>query len=148
MTSRTTALATLLAAATLVAGPALAAGADYYPSANPKSPYSEAVKAGDFLIASGQLGLRPGEAAPAFEVQARQAMENVAAVLGRHGASMDNVVKCTVLLTDMGKFAAFNEIYVSYFKPGRLPARTAMGAASLAAGGNVEVECWAYVGGR
>ena len=110
MTSRTTALATLLAAATLVAGPALAAGADYYPSANPKSPYSEAVKAGDFLIASGQLGLRPGEAAPAFEVQARQAMENVAAVLGRHGASMDNVVKCTVLLTDMGKFAAFNEI--------------------------------------
>jgi 2-iminobutanoate/2-iminopropanoate deaminase len=131
-------------AAALAAGPAFAA-ADYYPPANPKSPFSEAVKAGDFLIVSGQLGLRPGAPAP-FEEEAKRAMDNVAAVLGRHGASMDNVVKCTVLLTDMGKFAAFNDVYVSYFKPGHLPARTAMGAAALANGGNVEVECWAYVG--
>jgi 2-iminobutanoate/2-iminopropanoate deaminase len=131
-------------AAALVAGPAFAA--DYYPPANPKSPFSEAVKAGDFLIVSGQLGLRPGEASPPFEAQAKQAMDNLSAVLGRHGASMDNVVKCTILLTDMGKFAAFNEVYVSYFKPGHLPARTAMGVTALAASGNVEVECWAYVG--
>lgn len=136
----------LTLAAALIAGPAFAA--DYYPPANPKSPFSEAVKAGDFLIASGQLGLRPGEASPSFEAQAKQAMDNVAAVLGRHGVSMDHVVKCTVLLTDMGKFAAFNDIYVSYFKPGHLPARTAMGVAALAAGGAVEVECWAYVGGK
>jgi enamine deaminase RidA (YjgF/YER057c/UK114 family) len=50
-----------------------------------------------------------------------------------------------VLLTDMGKFAAFNDVYVSYFKSGRLPARTAMGVSALAAGAAVEVECWADV---
>jgi reactive intermediate/imine deaminase len=130
-------------AASLVASAAAAAPAEYYPPANPKSPFSEAVKAGDFLIVSGQLGIRPGQPAP-FEDEARHAMDAVATVLGRHGASMADVVKCTVLLTDMGKFAAFNEVYASYFKPGHLPSRTAMGVAALAAGGAVEVECWAY----
>lgn len=125
---------------------ALAAGPQFYPPANPKAPFSEAVRAGDLLIVSGQLGVKPGGAQP-FEAEAKQAMDNVAAVLSRHGASMDQVVKCTVLLTDMGKFAAFNEVYTAAFKPGRLPARTAMGVAALAAGGSVEVECWAYVGG-
>lgn len=143
---RSSPLAAIVFAAALIAGPAVAAPA-YYPAANPKSPYSEAVRAGDFLIASGQLGVRPGQAV-SFEDEARRAMDNVAAVLGRHGASMDDVVKCTVLLADMGKFAAFNEVYVSYFKPGRLPARTAMGVAALAAGANLEVECWAYVGAK
>ncbi|MBS0334550.1 MAG: RidA family protein, partial [Proteobacteria bacterium] len=90
------------------AGPAWSA--DYYPPANPKSPFSEAVKVGDLLIVSGQIGVKPGQAQP-FEAEAKQAMDGVAAVLGRHGASMDNVVKCTVLLTDMGKFAAFNAVY-------------------------------------
>lgn len=132
---------------TLAPSGAGAAPSEYYPAANPQSPFSEAVRAGDFLIASGQLGLNPGTPA-SFEDQARQSMDKIAAVLGRHGASMNDVVKCTVLLTDMGKFAAFNAIYTSYFKPGRLPARTAMGAAALGAGGSVEVECWAYVGGR
>src|SRR5579862_3217145 len=125
--------------AAFVAGPVLAAPAEYFPPANPKSPFSEAVRAGDLLIVSGQLGVRPGEPAT-FEQEARRALDNVAAVLGRHGSSMNDVVKCTVLLTDMGKFAAFNEVYTSYFKPGRLPARTAMGVAALAAGANVEVE--------
>jgi 2-iminobutanoate/2-iminopropanoate deaminase len=129
----------------MTASGALAAGPQFFPPANPKAPFSEAVRAGDLLIVSGQLGVKPGVAQP-FEAEAKQAMDNVAAVLGRHGASMDQVVKCTVLLTDMGKFAAFNEVYVAAFKPGRLPARTAMGVAALAAGANVEVECWAYVG--
>jgi reactive intermediate/imine deaminase len=130
---------------TLAAAPAFAAGPQFFPPANPKAPFSEAVRAGDLLIVSGQLGVRPGAPQP-FEEEARHAMESVAAVLGRHGASMDNVVKCTVLLTDMGKFAAFNEVYTAAFKPGRLPARTAMGVAALAGGASVEVECWAYVG--
>ena len=141
---------TLLAAAALAvlaAAPAHAAPAEYFPAARPNAPFSEAVRAGDFLIVSGQVGLTPDKPA-SFEDQARHAMDGVAAVLGRHGASMDDVVKCTVLLTDMSKFAAFNEIYTSYFKPGRLPARTAAGAASLAIGASVEVECWAYVGRR
>lgn len=135
----------LTALAVAFATSAVANAADYYPPANPKSPFSEAVKAGDFLIVSGQLGLA-SEAPASFEDQSRHSMDSVAAVLGRHGASMDNVVKCTVFLTDMAKFSAFNDIYVSYFKPGRLPARSAMAVKELARGGAVEVECWAYVG--
>jgi 2-iminobutanoate/2-iminopropanoate deaminase len=126
----------------LMAGQALAAPPDYFPPANPKAPFSEAVKVGDLLIVSGQIGVRPGQPAP-FDEEARRAMDGVSTVLARHGATMNDVVKCTVLLTDMGKFAAFNEVYVSYFKPGRLPARTAMGVGALAAGASVEVECWA-----
>jgi reactive intermediate/imine deaminase len=131
-----------MALALLLAGQALAAPAEYYPPANPKSPFSEAVKVGDLLIVSGQIGVRPGQPA-AFEEEAKRAMDGVSAVLARHGATMNDVVKCTVLLTDMGRFAAFNEVYVSYFKPGHLPARTAMGVSALAAGAAVEVECWA-----
>jgi 2-iminobutanoate/2-iminopropanoate deaminase len=129
----------------LIGGSALAAPAEYYPAARVGAPFSEAVHAGDFLIVSGQVGLTPDKPA-SFEDQAHHAMDGIAAVLGRHGASMNDVVKCTVLLTDMGKFAAFNDIYVSYFKPGRLPTRTAMGVSALAIGAAVEVECWAYVG--
>jgi reactive intermediate/imine deaminase len=95
------------------------------------------VKVGDLLMVSGQIGVRPGQPAP-FEDEAKRAMDAVSAVLARHGASMNDVVKCTVLLTDMGKFAAFNEVYVSYFKPGHLPARTAMGVGALAAGAAAE----------
>ena len=137
------ALATTIASASTIAKPA-----EYFPAANPKAPYSEAVRAGDLLIVSGQIGLVPGNPRAGFEAQAHQAMDSVAAVLVRHGSSMGEVVKCTVLLTDMGKFAAFNEVYVSYFKLGHLPARTALGAAALGGGAAVEVECWAYVGGR
>ncbi|HEX5261902.1 MAG TPA: RidA family protein [Phenylobacterium sp.] len=142
---RNSIVAATVLAATLAAGSVLAAPAEYFPPANPKAPFSEAVRAGDLLIVSGQLGVRPGQTAT-FEEEAHRALDNVAAVLGRHGASMNDVVKCTVLLTDMGKFQAFNDIYTSYFKPGRLPARTAMGVGALAAGGAVEVECWAYLG--
>jgi 2-iminobutanoate/2-iminopropanoate deaminase len=132
----------LALAAVLIAGPAAAAGPEFYPPANPKSPYSEAVRVGDLLVVSGQLGVRPGQPA-SFEEEARRALDNVAAVLSRHGAGMDDVFKCTVMLTDMSKWAAFNEIYTGYFKPGRLPARSVLGAGALAAGANVEVECWA-----
>ncbi|WP_394763549.1 RidA family protein [Phenylobacterium sp.] len=137
------ALATTIASVATTSQPA-----EYFAAANPKAPYSEAVQAGGFLIVSGQIGLVPGQPNAAFEAQAHQAMDSVAAVLGRHQSSMNDVVKCTVLLSDMGRFAAFNEIYVSYFKPGHLPARTALGAAALGGGAAVEVECWAYVGGH
>ena len=143
---------TLIAAAALAAAIAsastIAKPAEYFPAANPKAPYSEAVKVGDLLIVSGQIGLVTAQPDAPFEAQAHQAMDSVAAVLGRHGSSMGEVVKCTVLLTDMGKFSAFNAIYLSYFKPGHLPARTALGAAALGGGAAVEVECWAYLGGR
>jgi 2-iminobutanoate/2-iminopropanoate deaminase len=129
----------------LAAMPAFAAAPTYYPPQNPQSPYSEAVRAGDFVIVSGQLGVQPGKT-QSFQEEARRAMDNVAAVLGRHGARMDQVVKCTVMLADMGQWGAFNEVYVGYFEPGRLPARSVFGSSGLAAGAHLEVECWAWVG--
>lgn len=140
---RTLPLALALA---LIAGAAQAAPPQFFPPANPKSPFSEAVRAGNFLIVSGQIGVRPGQTEP-FEAEAKHAMDGVAAVLSRHGASMDDVVKCSVLLTDMAQWPAFNAVYAGYFKPGHLPARTVSGASALAVGARVEVECWAYLGG-
>lgn len=111
-----------------------------------KLPFSEAVRAGGFLILSGQIGNLPGthELAPGGIVpETRQMMDNIQAALERHGASMDDVVKCTVFLADMAEWPAFNEIYASYF-PKQFPARSALGANGLALGARVEVECMAY----
>jgi 2-iminobutanoate/2-iminopropanoate deaminase len=141
-----TRLAIALLLALAAAEPAWSATPAYYPPQNPQSPYSEAVRAGGFLIVSGQLGIAPDGAAQSFEAEARRAMDNVAAILARHGSRMDQVVKCTVMLADMGQWAAFNAVYTPYFKPGRLPARSVFGSSGLAAGARLEVECWAYVG--
>jgi 2-iminobutanoate/2-iminopropanoate deaminase len=109
-------------------------------------PFSEAVRAGDFLFLSGQIGTGPGLAEPVpggVKAEARQAMENIKAVLARHGASMDDVVKCTVFLADMADWPAFNEVYRGFF-PKHFPARSALGASGLAKGARVEVECIAF----
>jgi reactive intermediate/imine deaminase len=111
-------------------------------------PFSAAVRVGEVLYLSGQLGNMPGklELVPGgMEAETRQTMENIGAVLSANGLSFDNVFKCTVMLADMGEWAAFNKVYVSYFKPDRMPARSAFGAASLALGARVELECWAYI---
>ena len=71
-------------------------------------------------------------------------MTNVQAALKGRGASFDDVYKCTVFLADMGNFSAFNKIYVDYFKPEHLPARSAFGVASLAGGAALELECMAF----
>ena len=75
-------------------------------------------------------------------------MRNIAQVLGKHGLTFDDVFKCQVMLADMAEWDAFNTIYVSYFKPDRLPARSAWGCNGLALGARVELECWAYLGAR
>ena len=105
------------------------------------------MRVGGLLVLSGQLGNLPGttELAPGgMAGEARQAMENIKAILERNGSSMEKVVKCTVMLTDIAEWPAFNEVYVAYF-PGPKPARSAFAAAGLAFGGKVEVECWASV---
>jgi len=81
-----------------------------------------------------------------MEAEARQTMENIGTVLRENGLSFDNVFKCTVMLADMSKWADFNKVYVPYFKPDRLPARSAFGVNGLAIGAQVEVECSAYMG--
>jgi 2-iminobutanoate/2-iminopropanoate deaminase len=120
--------------------------AQYFPMApvdGQSLPFSEAVRVGNTLYLSGQVGTAPGtlELVPGGALaEARQVMENIKAVLGRHGSSLDHVVKCTVFLADMKDWPAFNDVYRQYFKK-NLPARSALGANGLALGARVEVEC-------
>ena len=110
-------------------------------------PFSSAVRVGDLLILSGQLGNTPdGKLPQGMEAQARQAMENIGAILKGQGLGFGDVVKCTVMLDDMKNWPAFNKIYVTYFPDGKFPARSAFGADGLALGALAEVECWAHAG--
>ncbi|MGH8178410.1 MAG: RidA family protein [Steroidobacter sp.] len=109
-------------------------------------PFSEAVRAGDLLFLSGQIGDDPatGRVVPGGIVpEARQTFRHIRDVLERNGASLADVVKCTVFLADIAEWGAFNTTYREFFrKP--YPARSALGASGLALGARVEVECIAY----
>lgn len=108
-------------------------------------PFSEAVRVGDLLFLSGQVGLRPdGTLAPGFDAQARQAMDNIGGVLAKAKLGWGDVVKCTVMIDDIANWPAFNKIYVTYFRDGVYPARSAFGADGLALGALLEVECIAH----
>lgn len=114
-----------------------------------KLPFSQAVRVGDVLYLSGALGNVPGkmELVPGgMEAETRQMMENIGAVLKENGLTFDDVFKCLVMMADMSKWGDFNKVYLTYFKPDRLPARSAFGASALALGAQVEVECVAYIG--
>lgn len=108
-------------------------------------PFSDAVRVGDVLYLSGQIGVRADGSLPAgVEAQTRQMMENIGAVLRRAGRGWGDVFHCLVMLDDMADWPRFNAIYVDYFTSGRLPARSALGADGLALGALVEMECKAY----
>ena len=112
-------------------------------------PFSEAVRVGNTVYLSGQMGIVPGEmrmAPGGIREQSRQTMENIKTTLEAHGMTMRNVVKCTVMLADISDWPAFNEVYRTFFDEGRMPARSAFGANALALGGRVEVECVAVTG--
>jgi 2-iminobutanoate/2-iminopropanoate deaminase len=114
-------------------------------------PFSDAVRAGDVLYLSGQLGNEPGTmrlVPGGIAAETRQMMTSIARVLEQNGLSFDDVFKCTVMLGDMAEWRAFNDVYVEYFKPGRFPARSAFGCNGLALGARVEMECWAWMGGK
>lgn len=104
-------------------------------------PYSHAVLAGNTLYTSGQLGLDPvsGELAAGVEAQAKQALENLRAVLETAGMDFQDVTKTTVFLSDMGDFAAINVIYAQYFT-GEAPARSCVQVAALPKGAAFEIE--------
>ncbi len=109
-------------------------------------PFSDAVRAGDLLFVSGQLGTVPGSDALAsggIGPEAKQALENVKAILERHGSSLKDVVKCSVFLADIREWTEFNAAYRVYF-PAHFPARSAFGTTGLALGARVELECIAY----
>jgi 2-iminobutanoate/2-iminopropanoate deaminase len=111
-------------------------------------PFSPAVRVGNMLYLSGQIGIVPGTrqlADTGIAGQTRQALENVKAVLVYAGSSLERVVKCTVFLADIRDFAAMNAVYAIYF-PQDPPARSTVGVSGLALGARVEIECMATVG--
>jgi 2-iminobutanoate/2-iminopropanoate deaminase len=112
-------------------------------------PYSQAVRAGNLVFASGSLGLDPatGEFVPGgIEAQTRRALENLSAVLLEAGTSIHNVLKTTVFLADINEYAEMNAVYSEYFT-GAPPARSAVQVAALPKGGAVEIEVIAIIDG-
>jgi 2-iminobutanoate/2-iminopropanoate deaminase len=119
---------------------------EYYPSPRPDAVFSQAVRIGDVLYLSGQIGTdSTGKlVAGGIQAEARQALNNIRATVEKFGSSMDRVAKCTVFLADIKDYADFNEIYASYFRA-RKPARSAMAASGLALNARVEIECMAFM---
>jgi len=109
-------------------------------------PFSEAVRVGDMLYLSGQLGVDESRKIVRGGIgpETRQTMENIKATLERHGSSLDLVIKATVMMADMKEWPEMNKIYVTYFS-NHLPARSAFGTTGLALGARVEIECIALV---
>ena len=107
-------------------------------------PYTPVVRAGDWIIVSGQLGIKDGEIVPGgVSAQTKQAVENLKGQLASVGAKLSDVSKTLCFLTDMDTFATFNDAYVAGFGNSR-PARSTIGVAALPFGGAVEIEAWAY----
>lgn len=104
-------------------------------------PYVQAIGTEQFVFTSGQLSINPetGELVTEISAAARQALENVKAILEEAGSSMDKVIKCTVFLADINDFKAVNEVYQEYFQEHK-PARSAIQVGALPLGGVVEIE--------
>ena len=115
--------------------------------AKPVGPYTPIVRAGDWLVVSGQVGIVDGQlVGGGLEGELRQAVANLEALLAGEGASLGDVTKTTVFLRHLGgDYARMNEVYVELFGDHR-PARSAVGVAELPLGALVEVEAWAHVG--
>jgi len=121
-------------------------------SGSPVGPYSAVLRAGDWVVTSGQLGAVPGpDGKPSLveggtEAQLRQALANLVDVLSREGATPAEVVKTTVFLVDMDDYPTVNEVWTEVFAEHR-PTRSAVAVAALPLGARVEVEAWAYASG-
>ena len=111
-------------------------------------PFSEAVRVGNMLYLSGQIGSSPEHPSKVVEggigPETRQTMENMKEVLERYGSSMDQVVKCLRMLADIDEWAEMSAEYVKYF-PDHKPARSAFAGTGLALNARVEIECWATI---
>lgn len=108
-------------------------------------PYSQAIKIGEMIFTSGQIGLTPsGELTQGIEAQTRQVLNNLKAVLEEAGSSLDKVVKTTIFLSDMEDFVLVNTIYAEFFGEHK-PARSTIGVQKLPKNALVEIECVALV---
>lgn len=121
---------------------------EYYAvSPDMQLPFSEAVRVGHMLYLSGQLGYDSKTSSlveGGIAAETKQTLENIKAVLEKHGSSMAEVVKCTVFLADIKEWAAMNAVYITYF-PSNPPARSALGSSGLALDARTEIECMATV---
>ena len=116
------------------------------PFGAPTRPFSPAVRVGDVLFLSGQIGTDPGATDNAvvpggIEAETRQTLNNIKRTVEAVGSSMDKVVKCTVMMADMAEWDRMNVVYREFFAPGKLPARSAFGTSGLALNARVEIEC-------
>ncbi|MBW3615693.1 MAG: RidA family protein [Actinobacteria bacterium] len=112
----------------------------------PLGPYSPVVRAGEWLVTAGQLGLRDGKLVEGgVEAETAQAMANLRALLDAEGAGMEAIVKTTVFLADIDDWPRMNPPYLEALGDHR-PARSAVAVAGLPLGARVEIEAWAYVG--
>lgn len=113
----------------------------------PVGPYTPIVRAGEWLVVSGQVGISEGKLVPGgLEGELRQAVANLAELLASEGATLSDVTKTTVFLRHLGSdYSRMNEVYTELFGDHR-PARSAIGVADLPLGALVEVEAWAHVG--
>jgi len=110
------------------------------------APYNQAIRAGELVFVAGQVGLAPGQTAVEGDIaaQTEQALRNLAAILEEAGSSLDNLVKTSVFLQDLGDFAAMNEVYARHVGE-RPPARSTFQVAKLPAGALVEIEAVAHL---
>ena len=112
-------------------------------------PFSSAVRVGDILYLSGAIGRGPdGKPPSGIEAQAKATMDDIGNTLTLAGLTYRDLFHCTVFLSDMKNWAAFNQVYMTYFPDGPLPARSAVGVNGLALGALMEIECQAYAGTR
>lgn len=116
----------------------------FHPSHEPNkqnTPYSDVVQTGNFYFLAGQIGMDNSTRTlvnGGLVAETEQTIKNIEAVLQYHGLTLDNVVKCTVILSTMDDFAAFNQIYSQYFT--KKPARTTFAASGIAGNGKVEID--------
>jgi reactive intermediate/imine deaminase len=144
-------IALTLAAMTIPAALAAQQPEFLHPYGPPTRPFSPAVKVGNVLYLAGQIGTAGANASAAAVVpggiaaETRQTLDNIKEVLEKVGSDLQHVVKCTVFMADMKEWDAMNVVYRTYFKDGKFPARSALGANGLALNARVEIECIATV---
>lgn len=115
----------------------------------PVGPYNQSVQAGDILYLSGQIAIDQSTGdlvQDTIEAETHQVMRNIGYVLAEAGLSYDDIIKCSVFVSDMGMYSRINEVYATYFDEDTAPARELVEVANLPKYVNVEISCMAYVG--
>ncbi len=116
---------------------------------NPVGPYNQAIKAGNFVYCSGQIAINPNSNKIDYlgdiKGETTQVLNNLKAVLTASGASLEDVIKTTIFLTDLNNFQIVNEIYSEFFQNEPSPARACVEVSSLPKGVLIEIDCVAYI---